>query len=45
MRECCDLIILSRGELMEWHAPLPVDMVAMINILRKDKEENPEDDY
>ncbi len=33
------------GELMEWHAPLPNDMVAMIDILRKDKELNDEDDY
>ncbi|MEZ8096998.1 23S rRNA pseudouridine(1911/1915/1917) synthase RluD [Photobacterium swingsii] len=33
------------GEVMEWHAPLPSDMVAMIDILRKDKIENGEDDY
>ncbi|MEJ2764104.1 23S rRNA pseudouridine(1911/1915/1917) synthase RluD [Photobacterium sp. MCCC 1A19761] len=33
------------GELMEWHAPLPTDMVVMMDILRKDKEEHPEDDY
>ena len=33
------------GEKMEWHAPLPIDMVAMIDILRKDTQENNEDDY
>ncbi|PSV06814.1 23S rRNA pseudouridine(1911/1915/1917) synthase RluD [Photobacterium leiognathi] len=33
------------GEKMEWHAPLPNDMVAMIDILRKDTLENSEDDY
>jgi len=33
------------GELMEWHAPLPIDMVAMMSILRKDQEEHHEDDY
>ncbi|OBU14591.1 23S rRNA pseudouridine(1911/1915/1917) synthase [Photobacterium aquimaris] len=33
------------GELMEWHAPLPNDMVAMIDILRKDNVENNEDMY
>lgn len=33
------------GELMEWRAPLPIDMVAMISILRKDKEEHQEEEY
>ncbi|MGF1684638.1 23S rRNA pseudouridine(1911/1915/1917) synthase RluD [Photobacterium minamisatsumaniensis] len=33
------------GELMEWRAPLPVDMVAMINILRNDKEAHEDDEY
>lgn len=33
------------GEVMEWHAPLPNDMVAMIDILRKDKAEHQEDEY
>lgn len=33
------------GELMEWRAPLPIDMVAMMNILRQDKEEHQEDEY
>ena len=33
------------GELMEWHAPLPNDMIAMIDILRKDNVENSEDNY
>ncbi|WP_261857803.1 23S rRNA pseudouridine(1911/1915/1917) synthase RluD [Photobacterium sanguinicancri] len=33
------------GEVMEWHAPLPNDMVAMIDILRKDKVEHGVDDY
>ncbi|KLV04917.1 23S rRNA pseudouridylate synthase [Photobacterium aquae] len=33
------------GELMEWRAPLPTDMIAMINILRNDKEEHQEDEY
>ena len=33
------------GELMEWRAPLPIDMVAMISILRKDKEANKEEEY
>ncbi|MGF1688730.1 23S rRNA pseudouridine(1911/1915/1917) synthase RluD [Photobacterium japonica] len=33
------------GELMEWRAALPVDMVVMMNILREDKEAHSEDDY
>ena len=33
------------GELMEWRAPLPIDMVAMISILRKDKEAHQEEEY
>ncbi|PSW09568.1 23S rRNA pseudouridine(1911/1915/1917) synthase RluD [Photobacterium sanctipauli] len=33
------------GELMEWRAPLPIDMVAMINILRNDKEAHKDDEY
>ncbi|MGF1739437.1 23S rRNA pseudouridine(1911/1915/1917) synthase RluD [Photobacterium satsumensis] len=33
------------GELMEWRAPLPIDMVAMISILRKDKDANQEEEY
>jgi 23S rRNA pseudouridine1911/1915/1917 synthase len=33
------------GELMEWRAPLPNDILAMIDILRKDKIENDEDDF
>jgi 23S rRNA pseudouridine1911/1915/1917 synthase len=33
------------GEVMEWHAPLPNDMVVMMDILRKDAIENKEDEY
>ena len=33
------------GEVMEWHAPLPNDMVVMNDILRKDTEANMEDEY
>ncbi len=33
------------GEVMEWHAPLPNDMVVMMDILRKDAIENQEDEY
>ncbi|MBV1843020.1 MULTISPECIES: 23S rRNA pseudouridine(1911/1915/1917) synthase RluD [Photobacterium] len=33
------------GELMEWRAPMPIDMIAMIDILRKDKEAHQEEDY
>ncbi|MFD2178608.1 23S rRNA pseudouridine(1911/1915/1917) synthase RluD [Veronia pacifica] len=33
------------GELMEWHAPVPDDMVALAEILRADQEEMGEPDY
>ncbi|MFC1507919.1 23S rRNA pseudouridine(1911/1915/1917) synthase RluD [Pseudomonadota bacterium] len=33
------------GEIMEWHAPLPSDFVAMAEILRKDKQEHQDDEY
>ncbi|MEI8594839.1 23S rRNA pseudouridine(1911/1915/1917) synthase RluD [Photobacterium sp. Hal280] len=33
------------GELMEWHAETPKDMVALVEILRQDKLDHPEDDY
>ncbi|MGF1761595.1 23S rRNA pseudouridine(1911/1915/1917) synthase RluD [Photobacterium sagamiensis] len=33
------------GEIMEWHAPLPSDIVVMGEILRKDKQEHQDDEY
>ncbi|GAL08735.1 23S rRNA pseudouridine(1911/1915/1917) synthase RluD [Photobacterium aphoticum] len=33
------------GELMEWRAAMPIDMVAMINILRDDRDTHAEDEY
>ncbi|RXJ71061.1 23S rRNA pseudouridine(1911/1915/1917) synthase RluD [Veronia nyctiphanis] len=33
------------GELMEWHAPVPDDMVALAEVLRVDQEEMGEPDY
>ncbi len=32
-------------ELMEWHAPIPDDFVALADVLRRDTLENGEDDY
>lgn len=31
------------GEEMEWHSPVPEDMVELINVLRIDSEEHPDD--
>ncbi len=31
------------GEEMEWHSPIPEDMVELINVLRIDSEEHPDD--
>lgn len=33
------------GEIMEWRAPTPNDIVAMGDILRKDKQEHQDDEY
>lgn len=33
------------GELMQWHAPIPDDMVALTEALREDSKQNPVEDY
>ena len=31
------------GEEMEWHSPIPADMVELIEVLRLDSAEHPDD--
>lgn len=33
------------GEIMQWHAPVPDDMVELAAILRQDSKDNPEEEY
>ncbi|MCE0559065.1 MULTISPECIES: 23S rRNA pseudouridine(1911/1915/1917) synthase RluD [unclassified Motilimonas] len=33
------------GELMQWHAPIPDDMVELAEILRQDTKDNPQEEY
>jgi 23S rRNA pseudouridine1911/1915/1917 synthase len=35
----------THGEEMEFHAPVPQDMIDIAEALRVDTKENPEDDY
>lgn len=40
MRPCCELVHPITGEEMEWHSPLPEDMVQLIEVLRLDSAWN-----